>query len=145
MLASADELFCFGTVAAGHLQRGEITKALSAADRGFGLLRKTDIVWGNYVYGASGVVEVYLACWSPASSRGRLSQQGPARLRFRKARDAQLAGLSPALATAQRTGRASVRQTGARPPDVDAGPGSGRQAPLAQGEWPCALRDRSDG
>ena len=144
MLASADELFCFGTVAAGHLQRGEITKALSAADRAFGLLRKTDIVWGNYVYGASGVVEVYLACWSPASSRGRLSQQGPARLRFRKARDAQLAGLSPALATAQRTGRASVRQTGARPPDVDAGPGSGRQAPLAQGEWPCALRDRSD-
>ncbi len=69
-LASADELFCFGTVAAGYLQRGEIAKALSAADRGFDLLRETDIVWGNYIYGASGVIEVYLACWSAASPGG---------------------------------------------------------------------------
>ena len=67
-LAGADELFCFGTVAAGHLQRAEIAKAVSAADRGFGLLRKTDIVWGNYIYGASGVIEVYLACWSAANA-----------------------------------------------------------------------------
>ena len=66
-LATADELLCFGTVAAGYLQRGEIAKALSAADRGLGILRETGIVWGNYVYGASGVVEVYLACWSADS------------------------------------------------------------------------------
>ena len=69
-LASADELLCFGTVAAGHLQRGEIAKALSAAERGLGLLRTTGTVWGNYIYGTSGVVEVYLACWSEMSPGG---------------------------------------------------------------------------
>ena len=42
-------------MAAGYLQRGEIAKALSAADRGLGILRETGIVWGNYIYGASGV------------------------------------------------------------------------------------------
>lgn len=68
-LASADELLCFGTVAAGYLQRGEIAKALSAAERGLGLLRETGIIWGNYIYGASGVIEVYLACWAKSCSR----------------------------------------------------------------------------
>jgi hypothetical protein len=69
-LASADELLCFGTVAAGYLQRGEIAKALSAAERGLGVLRTTGIVWGNYIYGASGVIEVYLACWAAAGAQG---------------------------------------------------------------------------
>jgi tetratricopeptide (TPR) repeat protein len=67
-LASADELLCLGTVAAGYLQRGQIAKALSAADRGLGILSETRIVWGNYIYGASGVIEVYLACWAAAGS-----------------------------------------------------------------------------
>jgi adenylate cyclase len=69
-LASADELLCLGTVAAGYLQRGEIAKALSAAERGLGLLRETGIVWGNYIYGASGVIEVYLACWTTGGVQG---------------------------------------------------------------------------
>ena len=62
-LASADELLCFGTAAAGYLQRGEISKALPAAERGFSILRETGTIWGNYIYGASGVIEVYLSFW----------------------------------------------------------------------------------
>jgi len=69
-LASADELLCFGTVAAGYLQRKEIAKALSAAERGLGLLRETGVIWGNYIYGASGVIEVYLACWAADGPQG---------------------------------------------------------------------------
>ena len=63
-LVSADQLLCLGTLAAGYLQRDAISKALIAADRGLVLLRDTGILWGNYIYGASGVIEVYLACWA---------------------------------------------------------------------------------
>ena len=62
-LAGADELLCFGTAAFGYLRRGEISDALAAAERGLAVLRQTGTVWGNYIYGASGVVEVFLACW----------------------------------------------------------------------------------
>ena len=67
-LASADELLCFGTVAAGYLQRGEISRALTAAERGLAVLHETKIIWGNYIYGASGVIEAYLACWAAEPS-----------------------------------------------------------------------------
>jgi hypothetical protein len=63
-LARADELLCFGTVASGYLRRGEITNALTAAERGLEVLRETGTVWGNYIYGASGIIEVFLACWA---------------------------------------------------------------------------------
>ena len=63
-LASADELLCLGSAAAGYLQIGQTARALAAAERGFDLLRMTDILWGNYIYGASGIIEVYLACWA---------------------------------------------------------------------------------
>jgi adenylate cyclase len=63
-LARADELLCLGTVASGYLWRGDITNALSAAERGLAVLRETATVWGNYIYGASGVIEVFLACWA---------------------------------------------------------------------------------
>jgi len=67
-LASADELLCLGTVAAGYLQRGEISRALAVAQRGLAVLRETKIIWGNYIYGASGVIEAYLACWAAEPS-----------------------------------------------------------------------------
>jgi class 3 adenylate cyclase/tetratricopeptide (TPR) repeat protein len=67
-LVSGDQLLCLGTLAAGYLQCDAVSKALIAADRGLGLLRDTGILWGNYIYGASGVIEVYLACWAMKTS-----------------------------------------------------------------------------
>jgi class 3 adenylate cyclase/tetratricopeptide (TPR) repeat protein len=63
-LTQADQLLCLGTAASGFLRRGDMSSALAAADRGLPLLREAGIVWGNYVYGVAGVIEVFLACWA---------------------------------------------------------------------------------
>ena len=47
-LASADQLLCLGTLAAGYLRRDDISKALATAERGFGLLRGVGVLWGNF-------------------------------------------------------------------------------------------------
>jgi class 3 adenylate cyclase/tetratricopeptide (TPR) repeat protein len=66
-LSRADQLLCLGTVASGFLRRGEMSNALVAAERGLLVLRETGTVWGNYIYGVSGVIEVLQARWSMES------------------------------------------------------------------------------
>ena len=66
-LSRADQLLCLGTVASGFLRRGEMSNALVAAERGLLVLRETGTVWGNYIYGVSGVIEVLQARWSTES------------------------------------------------------------------------------
>lgn len=72
-LTRADQLLCFGTVASGYLRRGEMSNALAAAERGFAVLRETGTVWGNYVYGVSGVIEVFLAHWAMENKPAAIS------------------------------------------------------------------------
>lgn len=71
-LARADELLCLGTVASGYLRRGEMTNALATAERGLAVLRETATVWGNYIYGASGIIEVFLTCWAAGDNSAAL-------------------------------------------------------------------------
>ena len=63
-LTRADQLLCLGTVASGYLRLGELEKALAAAERGLPLIYETGAVWGNYIYGVSGVIEAYLSHWA---------------------------------------------------------------------------------
>ena len=63
-LTRADRLLCLGTAASGYLRRGDMSNALAVAERGLDELRETGIIWGNYVYGVAGVIEVFLAGWA---------------------------------------------------------------------------------
>jgi class 3 adenylate cyclase/tetratricopeptide (TPR) repeat protein len=63
-LAPADQLLCLGIIASAYLQQKEMPPALEAAKRGLALLAESKVVWGGYVYGAAGVVEVLLAHWA---------------------------------------------------------------------------------
>ena len=63
-LTRADQLLCLGTAASGYLRRGDMSNALATAERGYELLRDTGNVWGNYIYGVAGVIEVFLAGWA---------------------------------------------------------------------------------
>jgi class 3 adenylate cyclase len=63
-LVRADQLLCLGIAASGYLQCGELQRAVDAAERGLAALKEAGIVWGSYVYGVSGIIEVLLARWS---------------------------------------------------------------------------------
>jgi class 3 adenylate cyclase/tetratricopeptide (TPR) repeat protein len=63
-LTRADQLLCLGTAASGYLRRGDMSNAIAAAERGLDVLRDTGKVWGNYIYGVAGVIDVFLTGWA---------------------------------------------------------------------------------
>lgn len=62
-LVRADKLLCLGAAAAAYLQANDMASALETAEHGLHALTECQAVWGGYVYGAAGVVDVLLAHW----------------------------------------------------------------------------------
>ncbi len=78
-LVRADRLLCFGVAAAAYHRLKEWSQAVRAARDGLSILTETETVWGSYVYGVTGIVNVLLdpACTAatPASDKISLGLQ----------------------------------------------------------------------
>lgn len=71
-LIRTDQLLCLGVAAMAHFKRQERDLALALADTGLAVLQECGVVWGGYVFGASGIAEVYLGCCETAGETGRV-------------------------------------------------------------------------
>jgi class 3 adenylate cyclase/tetratricopeptide (TPR) repeat protein len=73
-LVRADRLLCLGVAASAYHLLKERSQAVRAAREGLSILTETGTVWGSYVYGVAGIVEVLLdsVCGTaPASDESR--------------------------------------------------------------------------
>ena len=68
-LVRADRLLCLGVAASAYYRLRQCSQAMRAAREGLSILTETGTVWGSYIYGVTGIIDVLLdpACAGAAA------------------------------------------------------------------------------